>query len=171
GDMVASVSDDKTVRVWGVASGQCRAVIKNFQGGVYSMAWIPSADANYLVTGCEDGSVLKWQVMEEEKGGQCRVNLCWGATKGCLTVKGASIQDVRGLTSLNKKLLKQCGVVGEPENLFREAGKKLITMASVVSRMRQVSERAVAGSPLTTTNIPDEQPQQQTSSRLKRQVL
>jgi len=170
GDMLASVSDDKTVRVWGVVSGQCRAVIKNFQGGVYSMAWIPSADGNYLVTGCEDGSVLKWQVMEEENDGQCRVNLCWGATKGCLTVKGASIQDVRGLTSLNKKLLKQRGVVGEPENLFREAGKKLITMASVVSRMRQVSERVVADSP-STTNIPDEQPQQQASSRLKRQVL
>jgi len=82
------------VRLWEVASGQCRAVVQNFQGAVYDVEWIPSPDANFLITGCEDGSVLKWQVISEE--GQCHVKLCWAATKG-----------VRGLTPLNKRLLKQ----------------------------------------------------------------
>jgi len=73
-------------------------------------------------------------------------------------VIGASIQDVRGLTSLNKQLLKQRGAKGEPENLFREAGKKVITMASAVSRMRKPSDRTVPG-PSSTTNTSDEKPQ------------
>jgi hypothetical protein len=112
-------------------------VVQYFQGTVYGVAWIPSTDANYLVTGCGDGSVLKWQVIEKEE--QFHVTPCWTATNGSLTVTGASIQDVRGLASLSKQLLKQRGAEGEPENLFREAGKKVITMTSVVSQMRQPS--------------------------------
>jgi WD40 repeat protein len=158
GDLLASGGWDKTVRVWDVASGQCRAVVRNFQGAVFGVAWIPSPDTSFLFTGCQDGSVLKWQVIEEEE--QCHVKLCWGAIKGSLTVTGASIQDVRGLTSLNKQLLKQRGAVGEPEDLFREASKKLITMSSVVSQMRQPSDRMVQGSP-SVTKISEEQPQQQ----------
>jgi hypothetical protein len=96
-------------------------------------------DANYLVTGCQDGSVLKWQVIDEE--GQCHVRLCWGATNGSLTVIGASIQGVRGLNSLNKQLLNQRGAEGEPVNRLCESSKKLITMGSVISQWRQLSER------------------------------
>jgi len=158
GDLLASGSWDKTVRLWDVASGQCRVAVQNFQGTVFGLAWTPSSDANFLITGCRDGSVLKWQVIEGEE--QCHVNLCWGATKGSLMVSGASIQDVRGLTSLNKQLLKQRSAVGEPVNLFHEASKKVITMASVVSQMRQPSGRMVLDHP-SIINLPDEQAQQQ----------
>jgi hypothetical protein len=77
--------------------------------------------------------VLKWQVIEEEE--QCRVELCWAATNGSLTVTGASIHGVRGLTSLNEQLLKQRGAEGGPENMSRETSKMLITMTPVVSQM------------------------------------
>ncbi|KAF9358566.1 hypothetical protein BGX34_008876 [Mortierella sp. NVP85] len=117
GDLLASGSRDKTVRLWNVASGECRAVVQNFQGSILRVAWIPSAEAQYLVTGCQDGSVLKWQITEEED--ECDVTLRWCATRGTFTVAGASIQDVRGLTPLNEQLLKQRGDVGEPENPFR----------------------------------------------------
>ena len=105
GAILASGSRDRTVRLWDVASGQCQAVVQNIQGGVIGVSWMPSTGANYLVTGCGNGAVLKWQVTEEE--GKCQVTLCWSATSGALTVRGVSIYDVRGLSSLNKKLLKQ----------------------------------------------------------------
>ena len=157
GDILASCSWDKTVTLWDVASGQCRAVIGNFQGGVCAVAWTPSSDANFLFTGCQDGSVLKWQVIKGEE--QCHVNLCWGATNGSLMVAGASIQDVRGLTALSKQLLKQRGVVGVPRSLFREASNKLVAMTSVVSQMKQPSDRMVPDPP-SIINLPDEQAQQ-----------
>ncbi|KAF9350444.1 hypothetical protein BGX34_001221, partial [Mortierella sp. NVP85] len=145
---------DKTVRLWDVVSGHCRGVIQNFQGHIYGVAWSPIPDANYLVTGCQDGSVLKWQVVEEED--QCHVQLCWGAINGSLAVSGASIQAVRGLTSLNKQLLEQRGAEGEPEDLLHEASKKVITMASVVSQMRRPS----VPDSVSTTNISDQLPRQ-----------
>ncbi|KAK3823314.1 MAG: hypothetical protein J3Q66DRAFT_397786 [Benniella sp.] len=50
------------------------------------------------------------------------------------------IYDVRGLSQLNKKLLKQLGAVGESENLFHEVGKKVASMTSVVSERKRLSE-------------------------------
>jgi hypothetical protein len=77
-------------------------------------------------------------------------------------VTGASIQDVRGLGSHNKQLLRQRGAVGEPENQFREASKKVIAMVSVVSQMRQPSDSIAY--------ISDEQPQHQNEQQVEREV-
>jgi len=106
-DLLASGSWDRTVRVWDVVSGQCRAVIENFSELIWSVAWGPFAGANHLITGCKDGSVLKWKVVSEAE--LCSTRLCWNITNGKLTMTGASIQDVHGLTELNKQLLRQRG--------------------------------------------------------------
>jgi len=151
GDLLASGSRDKTVRLWDVASGQCREVIQNLQGSVLRVAWIPSADVDYLVTGCQDGSVLKWQVTEEE--GQCHVTLCWCATRGTLTVAGASMQDVGGLTSLNEQLLKQRGDVKESENPLRVT--RLMRVSFMDTTRHVVSENAVRGTIIITTRVED----------------
>jgi WD40 repeat protein len=121
GHLLASGSWDKTVRIWDVTTGQCRAEIQNIQGSVHGVAWNATYNTNYLITGSYDGSVLKWVVMEDE--GQCRVRLCWSATNGALAVTGASIQGVRGLTGLNEQLLNQRGAIGGPEHLSRKANK------------------------------------------------
>jgi WD40 repeat protein len=138
GKLVVSGSVDKTVRLWDVSSGACRAVIENFPDSVGSVEWCTSSDGDYLVTGCQNGSVLKWKVVEDEN--QFRVRLQWSGSNGALIVTGASMQGARGMTVLNKQLLKQRGAVGDPEHLLRETSKKLITMASVVSMLEGTSE-------------------------------
>ncbi|KAF9355037.1 hypothetical protein BGX34_010693, partial [Mortierella sp. NVP85] len=114
---------------------------KSFQAIITSIAWSTRPDRNYLVTGCWDGSVLKWEVVQEE--GEYRIRLCWGVTNGLLTVTDASMQDVRGLSRLNTQLLKQRGAIGEPQDLLQEAGKKVATMASVVSELKKPSSKVV----------------------------
>ena len=137
GDLLASGSWDETVQLWDVITGQCRAEIQNFQGAVHGISWNTTSGATYLVTGCQDGTVLKWEVVDE--GESCRVRLLWSPTNGVLTTTGASIQDVHGLSPLNKQLLKQRGAIGEPVNILKEAGKKVASMASMISKLKQPS--------------------------------
>jgi len=118
GDVLASSSEDNTMRLWDMASGQCRAVVQTFRGPLLCVAWIPSTDANYLITGCRDGSVHKWQLVEEEE--QYHLKLRWSITNGSLMVEGTSIDLVQGLTRLNKKLLKQRGIVCWPDLYERQ---------------------------------------------------
>jgi len=138
GDMLASGSWDKAVRLWDVASGQCRSVVQNFRGGVIGVAWIPSTDANFLVTGCHDGSVVKWQVIEEE--GQHLVHPCWIATNGTLNMTGVSIQGVRGLNPSSTWLLRQRGATGEPGIQSHEANTILASMESQLRRLPEGME-------------------------------
>jgi len=155
GDLLASVSEDKTARVWDTATGQCRAEIGNFRGPVYGVAWNTAPGDNFLVTSGGDGSVLKWEVTNEDDS--CRVRLVWGAVDSTLNVTGTSVQGVHGLSSLNKQLLAQRGAVGEPEYLLRETGKKLITMASVVSTLKQSYVKTIADP----SGVPVEQSEQE----------
>jgi WD40 repeat protein len=144
GNLLASAGTDKILRLWDTVTGACRAVIENFQDFIRGVAWGSTSDANCLVAGNKDGSVLKWTVEEDEE--EYRVRLDWYATNGKLNVIGTSMQDVCGLSHLNKQLLKQRGAIGEPAHALREAGKKLIAMGSVVSKLKQHQADAITGS-------------------------
>jgi WD40 repeat protein len=121
GDILSTSGWDKTVRLWDVASGLCRTVVQNFQGHVYGVTWI---DANYLVTGCQDGSMMKWQVIKEE--GNHLIDPIWIATNGTLNVTGTSIQGV-GFTPSNMQLLKQ-------------RGANIIHVTSMTSQRKRISD-------------------------------
>jgi hypothetical protein len=102
-----------------------------------------------LITGCDDGSIHKWRLIQEED--QCRVELCWCVTNDSLTTTGASIQDVQGLTPINTRLLKQRGAIGDPVHILRDASNKLVSMASVLSKLKRSPDRGVQGSHPSTT--------------------
>lgn len=144
GQQLASGSRDSTVRLWDVSSGHCRMVIRAFGAAVYSVAWKEASNGNYLVTGCADKSVRLWQITEE--GDQCTVRLNWSTTHDVLTVTDTSIQDVHGLSLANQRLLKQRGAMGEPipPLSFKGAGKRLISMGSMASRLTLAENRTTA---------------------------
>jgi len=141
GDQVATIGADKTMRLWNVASGQCQTVIQHHMYIVH-ISWSTNSDLNYLIGGFDDGSVAMWQVMDDGD-----VRLRWRALNNELFMKNVSIQDTRGLSQINKKLLEQRGAVGEPTHDFREASRKVTTMASAVSKLKSSSNMMVAGSP------------------------
>ena len=74
-----------------------------------------------------------------EEGDQSRVRMRWGLTNSQLVVEDTCVQDVQGLSDLNRRLLKQRGVTGEPNLRLSEAGKKVMSMASVVSKLKASS--------------------------------
>ncbi|KAG0230113.1 hypothetical protein BGX31_005989 [Mortierella sp. GBA43] len=159
GDMLITCSDDQTVRLWDPASGRCLAVVEDFQGAAQDVAWIETSpsplsstsstdDASghrYLIAGSHDGSVMLCTVIMKDDGA-CEVVLRWRTTNGGLNLKDAIIQDVRGLSQLNHRLLKQRGAVGEPLDRLRDATKKITKLASALSMFRVPTRTATEGS-------------------------
>ena len=118
GDMIASGSLDRMIRLWSVASGQCLTVVQNFQDSILDIAWNATPEGVYMTTGCRDGSLQIWQTIRE--GDQCHVRLRWGFMRGFpLTLMKAAVQDIHGLSDLNKRLLEQHGAEGVLVSLAR----------------------------------------------------
>jgi hypothetical protein len=78
----------------------------NFRGCIFSIAW---SGADNFVTGCQDGTVLKWVLLKTDELTFGRV--VWGVSTGVLNTIGASIQDVQGLSFVNGYLMKQRGAL------------------------------------------------------------
>jgi WD40 repeat protein/transcriptional regulator with XRE-family HTH domain len=66
GNTILSGSDDQTIRLWNVASGQCNRTLYGHTGQVYSVAI--SSDRRTLASGSEDQSIRLWDM----NTGQCR---------------------------------------------------------------------------------------------------
>ena len=123
-----------------------------------------SPDDDSFIAGDGGGRVRRWDVIKE--GDQYRVRMRWRSTNGHFALKGACVQDARGLNDFNKRLLKQRGATGEPNLRLREASTKVMTMASVVSKLKSSSLTTEAPNlPSTTRAIPltsdSEQPTEQ----------
>jgi WD40 repeat protein len=156
GDYIVSGSENMTARLWDATSGQCRAVVESIDSSIQSIVWSTTSDVDCFVIGCYDGSVSMWQVVKS--GDTCHVRQRWRTVNGELVLTDTLIQGVRGLSQLNKQLLKQRGAKGEPYDQLREASTKVMQMASVVSALKQPLEGAVPESASTdnlTANLSD----------------
>lgn len=146
--LVSGSAQGNIIRLWDVASGQCRAVIRDirgdFQGTLGLTRGINSEDF-FVTTDSNQGSVV-WKIVDE--GDQCYLSPRLAGANGALEVTGMSMQDVRGLSQPNKQLLRQRGAVGDPEMQLREVGKKVTAMASVMSKLKQPAKQAALGIPL-----------------------
>jgi WD40 repeat protein len=70
--VLASTSDDGTVRLWDAASGAAAAVLRGHEGGIDSCAW--SSDGRVLASASDDGTVRLWDVTS----GRCiRIHAMW----------------------------------------------------------------------------------------------
>ena len=58
GEFVASESDDTTIRLWDVATGQCHFPSMGRSGTIQTIAFSP--DSQMLVSGSEDHTVGLW---------------------------------------------------------------------------------------------------------------
>ena len=151
GNLIASWSNEGEARLWDVETGDCRGTI-DYGGppqsgiglGLRAIVWI-SPDTDSFITGGRNGSVRVWDVTEE--GDQYRIRMRWRSSNGQLGVEDACVQGVKGLSELDKRLLKQRGATGEPNLLrLRETGKNVMSMVSVISKLKPSSDTTVPNS-------------------------
>ena len=67
--LLASASDDKTIRFWDVTDGECRKVLEGHDDCVYGLAWDP--EVNLLASASLDNTIRLWDPVT----GQCEMIL------------------------------------------------------------------------------------------------
>ncbi|GAA5833163.1 hypothetical protein JCM11251_005165 [Rhodosporidiobolus azoricus] len=66
GDLFASGSNDGTIRLWSLSSGECIKVLSGHDSFVYSLSAIPDSLGGGLVSGGEDRTVRVWRAQDGE---------------------------------------------------------------------------------------------------------
>lgn len=90
--------NDKTVRLWDLPSGECRAILAGHNGGINCLGITP--DGNLLVTGSVDGTLRLWQLPDGKPlkilSGHTHSVLCLALNRdGTLLATGSKDHTVR----------------------------------------------------------------------------
>ncbi len=146
GPYVAFAGDDSTVRVWDITLDQCLATFHGFNGAVNSVAWQSVDGLDYLITGSDDKMVRCWQLLRADD--QWQVRLRWASGQDILTLVGAKIEGVEGLSPMNCRLLEQRGATGEPRETIEQQSQPSLTEraeAPMAMRLAQANSRSSSG--------------------------
>ncbi|KAF9339658.1 hypothetical protein BGZ91_005176 [Linnemannia elongata] len=89
----------------------CVSVIEGFTKVIVDVVWRPNKLE--FVTVSHEGSIRAWRVVEDRDGsGRVSVELVWSSGPAVLVVSGAVLDDVVGLSAINRRLLEQRGATG-----------------------------------------------------------
>jgi|GEM_PF-1024351 len=64
GKLLASASNDATVKLWDSTTGECKHTLERHTGAVYSLAFSP--DGRFLASGDKDGTIWLWNAQTGE---------------------------------------------------------------------------------------------------------
>ena len=100
GQTLASASEDGTVRLWDVRTGQVRHILQGHTLWVYDAAFSPDG---HIVASCSGDETIKvWDVQT----GECLKTLCLPGP-----YQGMNISGVTGITAAQRSTLKALGAV------------------------------------------------------------
>jgi WD40 repeat protein len=96
---VASGSEDHTIKLWDIQTGNCRATLNEHEKDVRHVSFAPNS--NSMVVSCSgDGTVRLWDV----RSGKCKNVL------SCERLyEGMDITKAKGLSEYQKRLLRLLG--------------------------------------------------------------
>src|SRR5262249_13104535 len=100
GTLLASGSDDHTVRFWDIPTGSLRRTLHGHTRWVFALAFNPGGEV--LASGSEDGSIIFWKV---ESGSVLKVRLL------DRQYERTNITGARGLTDGQRAALRALGAV------------------------------------------------------------
>lgn len=100
GQILASSSNDQTIRLWDVQTGQCLKILQGHTNWVRSVLFSP--DGQTLISGSEDETTKLWCI---------RTGKCLKTLISKRPYEGMNITDATGLTLAQKDTLKALGAV------------------------------------------------------------
>jgi transducin (beta)-like 1 len=123
---LASVSDDKTVKLWDVETGTCLHTLENHQDYVTSIDFSP--DRRFLASGCDDGVFNIWcthtgKLLKTHKFQSGIRFLCWSSTANKIAVAHFSEVSLITVKDLQAKEEKRSILESTTSKLESNQGK------------------------------------------------
>ena len=98
--MIASGSDDQTIRLWDVGTGECLKILFGHSSPVYSVAF--NSNGTTVISGSHGGIIKLWNTQTEE---------CLLTLRSDRLYERMNITGVRGLTVAQKAMLLELGAI------------------------------------------------------------
>jgi len=102
--LLASGSEDCTIKVWHIETGQCLQTLHGHSNKIWSLDF--RYDNRILASGSEDGTIKLWDIHTGE---------CIRTLRPPRPYEGMNITGATGLTDAQRETLKQLGAIDEQD--------------------------------------------------------